>query len=126
MRILVICGCLLACTCLVACSDEHEEASYVSFPGSSTAGSPEQPGEVDDSLEHTGRPFTIPEPDTEPGNPTFSGEWTNRDGVWDCDGYMTRFENDVHCAATVPDDWIPFEFEGETFYVAPLSVETAD
>ena len=72
------------------------------------------------------RQFSISEPNAESEKPTYSGEWTNRDGVREGDGYLTHSENDVHCAAAVPEAWIPFEFEGETYYVAPLSVEETD
>jgi hypothetical protein len=34
---------------------------------------------------------------------------------------MTRFEDVDYCAATIPDDWEPFEFNGTIYYVQPLA-----
>ena len=49
-----------------------------------------------------------------------TGEWIEKDGMRVCDGYLTRFENEDYCAAEVPSDWQPFEFNGRTYYVQPL------
>jgi len=49
-----------------------------------------------------------------------SGEWIEEDGMRVCDGYLIRFENEDYCAAEVPPDWQPFEFNGRTYYVQPL------
>jgi len=53
--------------------------------------------------------------------PAYSGQWFYRDGMRLCDGYLTRFEDDEYCSSEVPSDWVPFEFEGNTYYVQPLS-----
>jgi hypothetical protein len=50
-----------------------------------------------------------------------TGEWVEKDGSRICDGYMTRVENEDYCESDVPEDWIPFEFEGQTYYVQPLA-----
>ena len=55
----------------------------------------------------------------EPDLPT--GRWEYKDGAKICNGYLTRFESEDYCAAEVPKDWVPFTFEGETYYVQPLS-----
>lgn len=55
--------------------------------------------------------------------PKLSGEWIDRDGVRECDGYLTRIENEEYCAAEVPSDWQPFEFDGMTYYVQPIKDE---
>ena len=55
--------------------------------------------------------------------PEFSGEWIERDGVRTCDGFLTRIESEDFCAAKVPTDWRPFEFDGRTYYVQPLTDE---
>ena len=49
-----------------------------------------------------------------------TGEWIEKDGMRVCDGYLTRFENEDYCAAEVPSDWQPFEFNGRIYYVQPL------
>ncbi len=50
----------------------------------------------------------------------YSGEWIEEDGVRFCDGYLTRNADDEYCSTEIPEDWRPFEFDGETYYVAPL------
>ena len=47
--------------------------------------------------------------------------WVERDGALVCEGYMTRYENEEFCSSEVPDDWRPFEFDGQTFYMQPLA-----
>ena len=123
MKFPAIACCLLALVGVAACSDEPDDNSYVTPTEPSTPGTPEQQMLLEEFVDEKDRHFTIPGPHDAPRKPTFSGEWTKRDGAWECDGYLTRLENEVHCAPSVPDDWIPFEFEGETFYVAPLSVD---
>ena len=59
--------------------------------------------------EHTGQDFPV------------TGEWVEKDGSRICDGYMTRVESEDYCVSEVPEDWIPFEFEGQTYYVQPLA-----
>ena len=48
------------------------------------------------------------------------GNWRYEDVARICDGYMTRFEDEIYCASEVPDDWVPFEFDGQIYYVQPL------
>lgn len=55
-----------------------------------------------------------------------SGQWVERDGQIVCDGYLTRIDDQDYCAAEVPDDWRPFTFDGELYYIQPLdNVEPA-
>ncbi len=56
----------------------------------------------------------------EPGR-EYSGEWVDRNGSRLCDGYLTRREDEDFCVAEVPNDWRPFEFDGKTYHVQPLS-----
>jgi hypothetical protein len=51
----------------------------------------------------------------------YSGHWAMRDGVRICDGYLTRRRDQDFCEAEVPNDWVAFEFGGQTYYAAPLS-----
>jgi hypothetical protein len=51
----------------------------------------------------------------------YSGEWIERDGSRFCDGYLTRRADQDFCVAKVPDDWVPFEFGGKTYYMQPLT-----
>ena len=61
----------------------------------------------------------FPGPSGEPDLPT--GRWEYKDGAKICNGYLTRFESEDYCAAEVPKDWVPFTFDGQTYYVQPLS-----
>jgi hypothetical protein len=49
------------------------------------------------------------------------GMWREKNGSKICDGYMTRFENEDYCSAKVPEGWVPFQYNGETYYVQPLA-----
>jgi len=49
------------------------------------------------------------------------GNWREADGSRICEGYMTRFEDEDYCASQIPEDWIPFQFDGETYYSQPLT-----
>jgi hypothetical protein len=49
-----------------------------------------------------------------------SGEWVEKDGILVCDGFMTRRADQDYCSADIPEDWVPFTFEGKTYYVQPL------
>ena len=53
--------------------------------------------------------------------PPFPGEWVEKDGSRSCNGYWTRFESEDFCVSEVPSDWIPFEFDGQTYFVQPLT-----
>ena len=50
-----------------------------------------------------------------------SGKWRERDGVRVCDGYMTRFADQDYCSAEVPEDWVPFSFNGQRYYIQRLN-----
>jgi len=49
------------------------------------------------------------------------GTWREENGSNFCDGYMTLFENGVYCLAKVPEGWVPFRLNGETYYMQPLA-----
>ena len=53
--------------------------------------------------------------------PPFPGEWVEKDGSRYCNGYLTRVESEDFCVSDVPSDWVPFEFDGQTYFVQPLS-----
>lgn len=53
-------------------------------------------------------------------NESLSGNWIVEDGVRVCDGYLVRNADQDYCAAEVPDDWVPREFDGQKYYVQPL------
>ncbi len=53
--------------------------------------------------------------------PELSGKWIEQDGVLMCDGYRTRVESEDYCEAQVPEDWQPFEFDGRTYFMIPLT-----
>jgi hypothetical protein len=58
---------------------------------------------------------------TVPTDRILSGEWRVDNGQRICDGYLSRVEDEDFCVAEVPDDWEPFEYEGQTYYVQPLA-----
>ena len=39
-----------------------------------------------------------------------------------CDGYLTANPTENFCSQSVPEDWVPLEFNGERFYRVPLSI----
>lgn len=41
-----------------------------------------------------------------------------------CQGYLSNNMVDDFCVSEVPEDWTPFEFNSETYYVQPLSVRS--
>ena len=49
------------------------------------------------------------------------GTWYDQNGSRICKGFLTRNINEDFCAAEVPIDWVPFEFNGQTYYMQPLS-----
>jgi len=49
------------------------------------------------------------------------GNWAEKDGVLVCEGFLTKFENDDYCSSEVPEDWVPFEYQGQEYYVQPLA-----
>ena len=51
------------------------------------------------------------------------GNWVERDGARFCEGYLTRYADEDYCASDVPEDWRPFEFDGQTYYLQPLVQE---
>ena len=53
------------------------------------------------------------------------GEWVEENGSKICIGFLTRFEDEDFCAAEIPRDWEPFEFNGHWYYMQPLS-ETSE
>lgn len=55
------------------------------------------------------------------GQPRKPGEWVEKDGVLECEGYMTRRADQDYCAAEIPEDWVPFTFDGKEYYVQPLA-----
>ena len=49
------------------------------------------------------------------------GNWIEKDGVLMCEEFLTKFENDDYCSSVVPEDWVPFEYQGQEYYVQPLA-----
>ena len=49
------------------------------------------------------------------------GKWRQEDGAMICDGYLTRREHQDYCAAEIPADWQPMEFNGRIYYIQPLA-----
>jgi hypothetical protein len=48
-----------------------------------------------------------------------SGEWVKKDGALVCDGYMTRRADQDYCSAEIPEDWVPFTYDGKEYYMQP-------
>lgn len=51
-----------------------------------------------------------------------TGEWKYDSGSRICDGYLTRKEGENSCSSSIPDDWVPYEFNGEIYYSQPLEI----
>ena len=56
----------------------------------------------------------------------YSGEWRYLNGEMICDGYLTRREDKEFCEPNVPDDWRAFRYDGEIYYVQPLSASIVE
>lgn len=106
--------------CFCGCTQESNDRSDLALSQQPHDFSPEQ---LEDLVAKGDRGFAIPPPNDRPlgDPPDYSGEWIKRGGIWECDGYLTRFADEEFCTANLPNDWVPFEFEGRTFYVQPLS-----
>lgn len=50
-----------------------------------------------------------------------SGEWEIVDGSRICHGYLTRIESEEFCAKSIPKDWKAYTYDGQTYYIQPLS-----
>ena len=88
---------------LGACQSDQQEAEFVTvIPFTSVEGS--------EAIEEHLRKY-----DLSPGT------WRQEGDARICDGYMTRFSDVDYCAAQVPDDWEPFEFDGTIYFVQPLA-----
>ncbi len=63
-----------------------------------------------------------PQPHEEPDEQDLATEsrWKRWGMVYQCNGYLSRDQSKDFCEEDVPSDWIPFEYEGETYYIAPL------
>ncbi len=136
---------LVSCACLVACTEDSadssepaameqpidsSESATTEDPAANstlrdplTGLTPEQQSFFDAVMARENRGFIIPPPDSErlEGQPDYSGQWIERGGVKECDGYLTSMEDEAFCSSEIPRDWVPFEFEGRTYYVEPLS-----
>jgi hypothetical protein len=49
------------------------------------------------------------------------GKWVEKDGVFECDGYMTRRADEDYCSAEIPEDWRPFTYDGKECFMQPLT-----
>lgn len=69
------------------------------------------------------RGFVIPPPNTVFGEdpPKLSGQWIEKGGVRECDGYLTGLGDEEFCSSVVPEDWAAFEYEGRLYYLQPLA-----
>lgn len=54
-----------------------------------------------------------------------SGDWVEKDGVLTCDGFMTRRDDQDYCSPVLPEDWVPFEYDGEIYFLQPLRGDAA-
>ena len=84
--------------------------------------SPEEAEKLFRELEEQRRAFARPPTlrGPEEDRPNYSGEWIEENGSRFCDGYLTRNASEEYCSKEIPDDWRSFEFDGETYYVAPI------
>ena len=45
--------------------------------------------------------------------------------VFQCDDYLTNNPAEKFCSETVPDDWTSHQFNGEVYYLVPLSYSSS-
>ncbi len=99
---LFVSACILASCQGDTSADNAEEKSIVVLP----FGSESQLPNLDEYLKE----FELP-----------PGMWREQNGSKICDGYMTLFEHENYCSAKVPEGWVPFQLNGETYYMQPLA-----
>ena len=112
---------LIALLVPLAVIAEDDAETEHRLPDSIQELSPEEFDRFLRELEEQGFAKLPMEPKSEQDERDYSGEWIEEDGVRYCDGYLTRNADEEYCSTEIPDDWQPFEFDGETYYVAPLS-----
>ncbi len=125
LRISTLAICLFSVACDPLLADESVGAPDEPPNKPERELTPEQLRLFDELMAKEKRGFVLPphDPESLKEQPVYSGEWIERGGDRICDGYLTRFEDEDFCSAEIPGDWEPFEFEGTTFYVQPLSNE---
>lgn len=124
MKTSVFVCCLLSFACHAACAEESDDNSDATATEKLSELTPEQLKQLlDELMADETRGFVIPPPNSGPleDRQEYSGQWIDRNGVKNCDGYLTRLEDDEYCSSEIPSDWVPFKFEGRTFFVQPLS-----
>ena len=84
---------------------------------------PDLQSRFDDMIARDDRGFVVPPRGLSPDDRLTrrSGKWIKEDGVRYCDGYLTRAVDDKFCSEEVPSDWQPFEFNGNLYFVQPLT-----
>ena len=68
-------------------------------------------------------PTQQPDEQSEQQHPAPEGGWKRWGMVYECDGYLSRDGSKDFCEQDVPANWIPFEYEAQTYYIAPLAAE---
>lgn len=109
--------------CVASCAAKPEVGMGQRTTGQADASEANEPESTEQQLAEERDGFVVaPE---SPGPLDFrrehSGQWVERDSIRMCDGYLTRLESEEFCSSHVPSDWAPFNFDGETYYVQPLS-----
>lgn len=79
--------------------------------------------EIQQRLEQTAAAHAPTEEDSP--RPPRTGEWIEQGGSRICEGCLTKRADKNFCEAEIPDDWVPFEFGGKTYY-RQLLVEDND
>lgn len=70
--------------------------------------------------------FEYPQAEMEIQAKKFSGfvlpyeEYQVPNNIINCQGYLTNNPSEDFCSDTVPEEWRPFEFNGEVIYAVPL------
>lgn len=82
------------------------------------------PGEARDDHLNEQAVTELPESFVLPAHPSqeLPGIWSEGYGAVICEGYVTNRQDQEYCADSAPDDWVPFEFNGSTYYVHPLAL----
>ena len=81
-------------------------------------------GDLSNSNQYPDAPLTYLPPEVRAGLETYLSERDNGlsyGNFLSCDKYLTDVESENYCNSEVPKDWVPFEYDDETYFFHPLA-----